>query len=205
MRTLLKFLAALAFGTGVASANVSIFLTAGVLANGSGLPIADGSLIQLISNGSNASFSAPSSASFVTGGNILVASFALNSFVTEQAGTLTQDLTGITSIALTGGLNAGQKLAIRWFPTLTTGSSTPGAGTGYGEYTENSNEFVLPGDGNSIGPTFATLAFGGESSELLGRASLTIAGSAIPEPATYALLVGLAALGLTGWRRRRGA
>ena len=64
-------------------------------------------------------------------------------------------------------------------------------------------------DGSSIGGTFAsvslpTLANGlsWNSSALYSTGIISVTGTAVPEPATYAVLAGLAALGLAAWRKR---
>ncbi len=201
MNKFFQFAALLGLVTSVASANVSINLTSGILSNSSGTPIADASLIQLISSGTDSVFSAPSAASFVTGGDILLASFGLDSAnETGVAGSLAHPI----SVNLTGGVASGQRLAIRWFPTLLASANNPGAGVGYGEFTDiASSDWVLPTDGGSISPSFVTVGFdsGSPLPNTAGRAGLTVA-VAIPEPATYALLGGLAVLGLAALRRR---
>lgn len=186
----------------------TIFFGAGILTNSNSTPLVDGSLVILLTNGLNSSFTAPTSSAFVTGDDVLLDKFGTNSVDFGGPGGLIATLNPSFSSALT----VGQQIMVRWFPSLTLASSTPGAGTSYGEYSftagntdSTAADWLIPGSG-SIGPTLATTAIFGSLNPSFGQASLLVAGATpIPEPSAFALLGGLAALGLAGWRRRSRA
>ncbi len=181
----------------------TINFAAGILTASNSTPLANGSLVVLLTNGLNGSFSAPSSTAFVTGDDVLLGSFGTNSVDFDTAGGLIATLHPTFS----GALTTGQQLMVRWFPSLTTASLAPGAGASYGEYSyltgnleSDPSDWVLPGLGGIINPSLATASINGSSPNSAGQALLTI-----PEPSTCALLSGLAVLGLAGWRRHRYA
>ena len=108
-------------------------------------------------------------------------------------------------IGLSGNWNAGDALAVLWFPTLTTSSTTAPASTTYGKFLgvpvlDGSDPWITPSDGGTINLIFQTTAAGGSQSNSLGTASYTI-GAPIPEPSRLVLL-GLGGLGVF-FRRRR--
>lgn len=90
---------------------------------------------------------------------------------------------------------ANDFLIIRWYPSLTTADTTPGATT-YGQYGyANDVTWVAGGDGTTTSYSFLTQSSGGgTSANSLGYASNTI--TAVPEPSSYAALVALFSLGL---------
>ena len=202
MRNFLRLIALLALTSSAAFGTVTVNLFAGVLANSTGVAIPDGSLVQLISSGPDLNFSTLSAGSFTSGDDILLASFAMNSKTGGQAGVTAAAL----NFGLTGGVAAGQKIEIQWFPTLASSAQASAlvGGTAYGQFSAFTSGGVLPSDGGTIGPTFLTLSAGGSSANSLGFASLNVpgGGGSIPEPSTFALLGGLAALGLAFQRRR---
>ena len=185
---------------GTAQATVTLNISAGTLSNANGsIPMADGQLIQLIASQGDAVFAPALSGSFpVEGGaicgigsdDILVKSFPLISFgAGNESAPIVFNLTPAIS---------GKAAILRWFPTLAASALSATDGTAYGEYRDSS--FILPTSDGTYALTFATVSGFGLLSDTLGRATLTI--SSIPEPSTYALLGGLAVLGLATWRRR---
>jgi hypothetical protein len=189
----------------MAKATVDIEIQVSQLSDQFGNPLFNGSYIELISLGTSGTFTAPTSTSFITGTEQLISGFPLND-TTEGStpGSFDEALTGLTL----GGSNfqAGQQLAIVWFPTISAPTGGPGAGTAYGEYSFGSGAgVVIPSDSSSILDTMFTISpLGGTLPNSDGLASLQVAGAGgtIPEPSSYALLGGLTILGLVAFRRR---
>lgn len=180
----------------------TINFAAGILTASNSTSLVDGSLVVLLTNGINGSFSAPSASAFVTGDDVLLGSFGTNSVDFSEPGGLVATLTPNFSASLT----VGQQIMVRWFPSLTTSSLAPGAGVSYGQYSFTGGntdstlaDWTIPASG-VISPTLATAAVSGSLANSAGQASFTI--NAIPEPSVFALFGGLTALGLAAWRRR---
>jgi hypothetical protein len=210
MRFLFRLLALVALTSSAAFGNVAVNLFAGVLANSTGTAIPDGSLVQLISSGPDLNFSPLAAGSFTSGDDIVLESFAMNSSSGGGPGEVLAAFTGSTSIALTGGVAAGQDIAIRWFPTLASSAQASAlvAGTPYGQFSAFTSDGALPSDGGQINPNFITNSANGGSggfpnSDGFANFDVPGGGGSIPEPATFALCGGLAALGLAF--RRRGS
>lgn len=92
----------------------------------------------------------------------------------------------ITSVDFTN-LTAGDDYGLIWFP-----SASSVAGSSYGGY-ENAL-FTMPADGN-------TFTAGASLPSTVQSADYTFA--AVPEPSTYAMMLGALALGFVAYRRRR--
>jgi len=202
----------------VSWAVVTINFAGGVFSDSNGNPLPDGSLVMLLASGNDGVFSAPSASAFVTGDDVLLGAFSTNSVDLGSKGGLVASI----AVALDAGLTADETIAVRWFPGLTTAAGAPGAGASYGQYsytTADTNstaaDWAIPSDGNVVSPDFVTASIGGSLSNIVGEATFTVAtgtggsgsggggtGGAIPEPSTYALLGGLAALALVTYRRR---
>jgi PEP-CTERM motif len=184
-----------------ASATVTLNVGAEVLFQSDGTtPIPAGSLIQLLASTTDSVFTAPTPSSFIGGSadDVILESFA----APDNSGFAGDDIV----VTLSGNLNAGDPLLLRWWPTLTLASSTPGAGTPYGQFrtdvTENFSDsgWFIPSDGSVI-----SLNFLDESSGIAPNPEPDSAGTAsfvvVPEPSTFALGA-LGALGLVLVRRR---
>jgi hypothetical protein len=105
--------------------------------------------------------------------------------------------------------NAGDPLALVWFPTLTLNSVATTPGVAYGLFSSatplSGSAWVTPADGSSIYALIeitmngATLGPGpSPNSELVASQSV----SAIPEPSSVAMLAGVGALVVASIRRR---
>jgi hypothetical protein len=197
-----------------ASATINFDLQAEKLQDSSGASIGVNSLVMLVADTGGNGFSSlqPSAAlsagSFLNGSDDQVlARFNLSS--TATAGEIAVSPT----LALSGSWATGNPLALLWFPTLTTASTTAPAGTTYGIFTgstlDGSSAWVTPTNGaNGYKLYFFTTAATdlpltppGHNAAALGKANLTIA--AVPEPSRV-MLVGLG-LGAFIVRRRRNA
>lgn len=121
--------------------------------------------------------------------------------------------TGALDLSSVSGWNTGDPLALLWFPTLTTASSTISAGTEYGFYrnaaaVDGTQAWVTPADPTSnyllgfFTQDGAELSPGGGAANLAsaGNASLTV-GGAVPEPSRS--LLALIGFGVLALRRRR--
>ena len=195
-----------------ARADVSIQLDAGTLrtANGAALMPQSG-LLQLIASPSGASgtFGAPSSTSFVSGDNIVVASFSMNYFFGrgETSNTITLTYQNTSATPSPTQFDQGDALLLRWWPTLTTSSTVPGSSTTYGQFRSNTPEtfsdgtspglaWFAPADGTSYivpdGLNFVT------SDITSGPPNGTYAPSAgfanfstVPEPSMWVFMTGM--------------
>lgn len=183
--------------------NVSFDFTVGDLKTAGGSAfLGTGALIQIIAS-PDITFTSPSASDFLGGGNdILLWSGGFNNVSgfpgAMQIPTFTVDATSVSNYYL----------AIRWFPTLTTSATAPGANTSYGQYAYGSDSaststtisgnpwqpWQITSSSGSLAPNFLTLSAGGPSDNSLGYASNTI--TAVPEPSSYAALVALFSLGL---------
>ncbi len=178
-----------------AQATVSIagdfgLLTYGSSTNPTNVPV--GGLLQLIASpsGSASNFVAPSSTSFVGGDNIVVATFAMN-YNSGTAGETTNN--PVITLQNTGAsspttFDAGDPLLLRWYPTLTTASTAPGAMTAYGQFrtdltTDGGSAWVAPANGTSNYALYLiTQSIGGGQPNSAGYAGLTVGSAAVPEP-----------------------
>lgn len=172
-----------------AQTTVTIDITIGELRTSGGSPIANNSLLQLIAS-SDTTFAAPTSTSFVSGNDTLVASISFDN-------TSYFDLAGYMQINRVVDLGTtpitGHYLLVRWFPALTTASTTPGASTSYGQYGyPNSTQWIAPSAGGTLTVDATSIPAPN------ANASLT---TPIPEPSTYAALFGLLALAVAITRR----
>jgi hypothetical protein len=208
MKKALLFLMALMAGS-VAKATVSIEIIAGQLTDFSGNVLQDGSYVSLFSLGTSGVFSPPTSVSFLSGTEQLISNFSLQSSTAGNTlGAFDQFVSGI-NVLLNTNLASGQQLAIAWYPTISASSlpAAPSVGTHYGFYTDPT--WLIPADGGVVQYVMQTVVAGGLIPNIDGQATFTVAagggsggGGAIPEPATYALLGGVAVLGLAVVRRR---
>ena len=164
-------------------------------------PVPDGTLIQLIGASTIGGLTGPTSSSFISGTEVLIASGTVlgGTFVGPGSGT-TDFAPGILS------LPANEVLMLQWFPTLTSGASAPGANTYYGFYgAMNDGTWVVPSSGSLTGTfSFYTSSIGGSLSDSIGAATYHTA-AAVPEPSTYAAIFGLFAVGVVCFRRKMTA
>ncbi len=221
-RTIVTFLAGFLSLAAVASASVTIEIDAGILRGASPTSVVPtGGLLMLVASpsGSASNFSAPTSTSFVTGDNVIVAAFGMNynGGVTGEV-----DYSPNFSLANTGTpspttFDQGDPLLLRWYPTLTyadyaAGSLTaPGIGTIYGQGRSTtaadgaSSAWITPANSTSSTVlTFITPDDAGSQAAGSGLASNVVFAAPVPEPST-AMFLGATALGLAGTylRRRR--
>jgi hypothetical protein len=198
MRKFAALLSLLALPLWAGAQTVTMVFTVGILANATGsTPLADGSLVQLIASPDDI-FTAPTPGAFSGGNDIIFQTVAFDSSTIGTAGGAQISVTGLS---LTLYPIATYKLALRWFPTLTTAATTPGNSTPYGQFDFNNDPtWVAPSSGNSENYSLLTTAAGGSLGNSTGYA--TRATAAIPEPSTYAALAGLAALAAALWRKR---
>jgi len=164
-----------------------------------------GGLIQLVASTLDNTFSTPTAGSFTgNSDDVVLMSFAANNILGPGS------FEGPITFALSGNLNTGDLLILRWYPTLTMAdaASGPPAGARFGQFRTDivqdfsSIAWVVPNDNFVEALNFLTMAQGGANPESAGVANLFVV--AIPEPATYAfLMVGLA--GAAFIRRRTKA
>jgi hypothetical protein len=199
-----KLLACLALTIAVVSslrASISLDVSSGILTNSDGsVVVTDGKLFQIIAS-PDAVFSAPTTTSFLGNGSndIVLWSGALNSSTNDN--TPGSMVVSLSNIDLSTYPVANDYIIIRWFPSLDANASTPGTTT-YGEYGfgyTGGSSWKLGASG-SYSLSLVTTSAGGSSANSLGYASKI---TAVPEPSSYAVLVGLFSLGLFVWHGRR--
>lgn len=199
----LSLLASLFIGS-AAYADISINLLAGEMYTSDGTtPIPQGSLIQLIVSTQDTFFTPPSATSFTGGSSddIVLASFGSNNFAGAGTGSASATIT----FSLNAAITTGDPLLLRWYPTLTTSSSAPGAGTTYGQFrtdaVENNSDigWFVPADNGTYQLVFQTQSLGGSEPNTAGRAAFVVA---IPEPSSITLL-GLGVAAVPFLRRRK--
>ena len=219
-KTFKNFLAAAAVFTTVtaARADVSFLIDGDLLRNSSGVAIPQSSLFLLVASTSDSIFSTLKEGSLLSVGSIITGAGGDDTIVYKGDissygvnGVLNTSTPGI-NFSIATGWNAGDSLALIWFPTLTISSSTLSAGTPYGIYTnasavDGSSVWITP---SSPSTNYKLLFYTKAGSEVspgasasnaatAGNASLTVA--AVPEPSTFAMLgIGM---GLAGWMARR--
>jgi hypothetical protein len=193
---------------GIASASahaaaITLNLSAGQLSQPNGQPIPDGSLIQLVVSTQDASFSDPTALSFVGGSadDVVVASFAMNSASGGAPGVFSRPIVLEYNNLFDGkNIGAGMPIMLRFWPTLTTSATNPGAGLGtVGQFRRDTVDdfsdinWTLPGAPSTRGLNALTATFGGNTPS----SALT----ATPEPTAGAMLA-LGALSFALRRRR---
>ena len=161
--------------------------------DGSSTTVPDGRLVLLLANTGGAGF-AQLQAGSLNVGSILNGTYQVLARAAVDNGIGT---TGSANNIQLGGatfpnLSTGDQLAVVWFPTLSAASDfSVISGASYGLYTVNSSSaWEVPAAGSNITLTVP----GGQVANLV---------TAIPEPATYAIVVGLATLGVATMRRRK--
>jgi hypothetical protein len=202
MRTLILAVLALASWTAHA---LTIQVDADLLKDSNGAPMPTNGLVILVASTTDATFSGPSTGSFVSGDDIVVAKFNLAS--SGAPGVL---IDVAPSLSFTGNWNPGDPLAIYWFPTLTTNSTGPSAGTPYGMYTtttplDGSDAWVTPQSSANIDLRFITTDsdstnghLAGSNSAATALASLTVGGLSQPNLGISLLGAGNVNIHLTG-------
>ncbi|MGI9089372.1 MAG: PEP-CTERM sorting domain-containing protein [Chthoniobacterales bacterium] len=206
MKRILTFCFVLLAGTALSHGAILINLSAGNLYSGNtSTPFPTGGLIQLVASTLDNTFSNPTPGSFTgtSADDVVIASFASNDIL--GPGSVQQPIT----FNLSGNLNAGDQLLLRWFPNLTLADvpTGPAAGNTFGQFrTDLVIDFsdiawFVPADNTTFSLNFLTAAQGGSNPESAGVANMMVV--AVPEPSTYALLAfGLGGLVYAGRRKR---
>ena len=216
----------------IAQAQVQLNIDAGILSNTVGTaaePI--GGLLQLVASPTG-NFAPATSSSYVSGDNVLVASFAMN----YNSGTTGETLNNLLNLPLssttvaynaTNGyttgvytLSTGEQIQLRFFTSSTFSINTnytvtaPILGMTYGAVRSNTVEFGAAGGDSAetpwIVPASGLVDLNYITSNNNGAAAYTpqsafatnIVGAAVPEPSSLALTLGAAA-GVVGWIKRR--
>jgi len=164
----------------------------------SGSPVGNGELVLLIANESGSASFNTLTAGAIGQGLFLDGSYQILSTTNTNtdfgtpgafANSVTLNYTGTYQ-----NLSAGDQLAVVWFTNVSASSPTLSANESYGLFTLNNSTWQTPD--NSGGPAEISLTVpDGENASLETL-------SAVPEPGTYALIAGAAALLFAAWRRR---
>lgn len=184
------------------ASTISMDFTVGILSDSLGNPLPDNALIQIIAS-PDTTFSQPTTTSFLDSGSndILLGNL---SFDSSTSGVTGAAIISLSDIDLSIYPVASDYLIIRWFPSLTTSSTTPGTTT-YGEFGyANDVTWVAGTAGSSNSYFFKTTSYeSGPNPDSLGQASNTV--SPVPEPSSYATVIGLFSLGMMLLQIRRRA
>lgn len=193
----------------MAAAVIDLFV--GQLTDQNGIPIPDGSLVQLVvSTAGNASFDTPSGSSFVgpSADDVVAVSFALNRLTANNtAGADSRPITLNYETPTNGKqILPGMPMLLRWYPSRGVMDQSPNIGDRFGDFRTDTSgvdgstiAWITPGDGNRESLTFATQSIGGSQPNSAGNASKIVP---VPEPTA----VGLIAVGLfAAFGRRRRA
>jgi hypothetical protein len=204
MKKLILFTALLCATCAGIAQTVTLNFSVGELRNSTGSTLMpDGALIQFIAS-PDITFATPTSTTFVGGNDILLWSGSFDSTGSGIPGAMVTALNNVSA--------ANDYLLVRWYPTLAGNASAPGGGTSYGQFGYGFNgdsSWIAPASGASS-PTYLSLTLdptnstGQAQSDSFGYATYTVAG-AVPEPATYAAIFGLFAVGMVALRRRMTA
>jgi len=206
----MKKLLVLVFGlllAASAGAMITIDLQADLLKKADGTPMPTSGLVILAASTSDTTFNAPTDTDFVSGDDIIVKKWSLDS---GYGAGIFEKSTG--PISFSGNWGPDDPLQLYWYPSLTYDSAVPGAGTSYGQYRNNSavdNSYVwfTPPDGFTVGLKFFTK----DSIQLYGTGLASNPAEAglasqttVPEPAAFATVSGLLCLmGAVAFKARR--
>jgi hypothetical protein len=173
---------------------VAFNVEAEVLKTSGGSPMPASGLAVLVASTVDATFGGPTPASFASGvDDMEVARWDL----TLNGPGVLQVTSG--PLSRSAPWDAGDPVQLYWFPTLTIGSSVPGAGTSYGQYRDGvggvepgGEVWTTPADTITRTLKFFTtdatfLVAGGNSPASAGNASFTT----VPEPSEYAMFFGM--------------
>jgi hypothetical protein len=202
----LKYTISLLLTVVSASATVSINFNADSLRTSTGNLEGTSTLAFLVADAGVAGFGAIEAGSInqydvIGSGDVVVARFDFSNFGTP----------GVISVGLAGidlnGFTGGSQLAIVWMTGLTTANTSTAASQSYGILSDVS--WITPNDGGTsstyqlISTTnndfFTDTAETLNVSDFASRASFNV----VPEPATYAAIAGMLAIGAVMVRRRR--
>jgi hypothetical protein len=140
----------------------------------------------------------------------IIGTFTSISSVAGQGNGFQKDFTALT---YSGNFNAGDKLYLLWFPTITTVGATVGAGQTYGSYRTDAVDvasganiaWIAPSDGGTYNMSaYLDSIYSGSGVTAADFTASQV--TAVPEPSIYGL-VGVGAVGLILFRarnRRRG-
>lgn len=129
-------------------ATVSFFISAEVLRDAQGEPMAITGSVALVSAGADGEFAGPDADCFVTGDDVLLGRVDLSAV---QIPGIVDDMIG--PVALSSQLTEGQALALYWFPEVGIDATSPGAGVDYGIYTPDNASgagWVVPAESSAV-------------------------------------------------------
>jgi len=204
-------LLALAGFTTASAQSVTISMGAGTLYNDTGTMLTSGRLVLLVADTNQNGFGALFTGSHLTAGSFLNGDDQIlgRAFTEADGGAAAQfNLIPLASNPTPGlftQLTTGDHLAIIWFSLLGEDATQLAYMDSYGLFSSSSltldgDPWQIPSGGSTISINFLTQDALGTHPETDAFANLTV--SAVPEPATYAALLGLTVLGLAAWRRR---
>ena len=208
-------------GATQAQSTFSLDIDAGYLRNTSatGAVVTSGALLQLIASPSG-TFTNPTATSFLSGDEALISSFAFST-VMGNPGETVNPLNSLLFTTTNYTVTSGEKLELRFYPTLTCDSSStnynttgPGTSKSFGGVRSDTVEFstavdptettwIVPAAGSTVDLDYITSDNGGTAAFTPASAAATGI-TPVPEPSTYAGgLLGCALIAYVSRRRMR--
>lgn len=208
IKTVLSFAAKLSglalFAASSAMAqSFAVEFQAGILRDRFGNPLSDGSLVLLVADTGDNGFT-----SLLAGSDLSVGSFLNSDDQILFRAVVDSDQFGVGSVVGSANLifdefptlEVGHTLSLIWFSSVTGSSLTLTGGEDYGLFSAGvEDDWIVPSASSLVELSFVTQAAEGSYSDSLSIASFSV----IPEPSTYAALLGIASLGFAALHRRR--
>jgi hypothetical protein len=188
---------------------LTVNLTTGRLYDFGGVKLDTGSLVLLVGDTAQNGFNSFVAGSSLTFGSFLNSDDQILGLTTILPGGTGSAIGSFSEIPIADGefsqLTAGDRLAVVWFSSVSGSDSSLLSGESYGLFSSSLPEvdgpdaWVIPSIGATIDIQFRTILGGGTHAENEAYANLT----AIPEPSTYAAILGAGVLGFAIYRRKR--
>jgi hypothetical protein len=188
---------------------LTVNLAAGRLYNSSGVMLNTGGLVLLVGDTAQNGFNSFAAGSSLTFGSFLNDDDQILGLTAILPGGAGSALGSFADIPIADAefsqLTAGDRLGLVWFSSVSSGTSALLGGETYGLFSsflpavDGPDAWVVPAIGATIDIQFRTLLAGGTHAETEAYANMT----AIPEPSTYAAILGAGVLGFAIYRRKR--
>jgi hypothetical protein len=167
--------------TVLAGNEVTFNVYANKLKTANGQPLPTTGLVLLVASTNGTVFGGPTAGAFTSGDDIVLARWDMSTALSSG-----EFLNSANNLAFFGSWNAGDPLALYWFPTMTLASVGPTNGAPYGFYrdpvgVDGSFPWVTPSAGSTINLDFLTAEAGSSVNlAVAGNASLVVGAISCP-------------------------